>query len=984
VATGVGSSAFVGRRQELAAVATALQGLGRDARYVALSGEPGIGKTRLLEELARRAAEQGCTVLTGRGAELERDLPFGVWVDALDDHAAWLGSDRLQRMLGDRVAELARVLPSVDAGDAEPAPALQDERYRAHRAVRMLLEQLAAAAPVVVLLDDLQWADDSSLELVAHLLRRPPRAPLLVAAAYRAAGLPGAVLGAFEAAARDGRVVDVRLAPLTAAEADALLGDAVPARLREAVYRVSGGNPFYLQELARGAVAGGVPIGEAPIEPGAPARAADLVATVAGAASDAWTIPPAVAVALGQEIAALGDTARKLVQGAAVAGDPADLGVAAAAAEIANGELGDALDELVATRLIAPIDVPRRYRFRHPIVRRAAYESAGEGWRLSAHARAAAELERAGGPLPARAHHLERCADPGDDAAIAVLSQAGHAAAPRAPAEAARWYGAALRLLPEDDPRRLELLAPLAAAQASTGQLERALATLLDVLAVVPPELAELRARLVAACAACENLLGRHGDAHDRLAHALAELPERTGTAAAMLEAELAVDALYDSDFAALAGRAGQARATAAALGDPGLRALTAALDCFAHYGAGRLAEAEAARAEAAAALDAMDDGQLAGRLEAPYYLGFAEFLCERYEDAIVHHQRGLRISRASGQGQFVVPMMVGLAHALEVRGRLDEALDMVEGAVEAARLSGNRQILSWALVGEGWVAATTGDLELAGRAADEAVTLLGELSDSILTLATRGLAASVFLEAGDVERCLAEAEAAGAPDFDAIEPGRAAWLLAVLARAELARGRPVEARDRVTRARGVLEGLTLPLTEATVVHAEALLALDDDPVEAAKIAEGGAALAAGVGAVVHAARLRALAGHALARSGDRDAALPVLKQAEAELAAVGADRLRAEVVRDLRKLGVRVAGRQRRGAGGEGLATLSGREREIAELVALGRTNREIAAELFVSEKTVEGHLRNVFTKLEVSARAAVAEIVGRSRSEV
>ena len=192
--------ALVGRRRELAAVATALQGIGRDARYVALSGEPGIGKTRMLEELARRGSESGCTVLTGRGAELERDLPFGVWVDALDDHAAWLGPDRLERMLGDRVAELARVLPSVDAGDAAPAPALQDERYRAHRAVRALLEQLAGGAPVVVLLDDLQWADDSSLELVAHLLRRPPRAPLLVACAFRAGGLPPAVLGAFEAA----------------------------------------------------------------------------------------------------------------------------------------------------------------------------------------------------------------------------------------------------------------------------------------------------------------------------------------------------------------------------------------------------------------------------------------------------------------------------------------------------------------------------------------------------------------------------------------------------------------------------------------------------------------------------------------------------------------------------------------------------------------------------------------------------------------
>ena len=695
-------------------------------------------------------------------------------------------------------------------------------------------------------------------------------------------------------------------------------------------------------------------------------------------------LPSAVAAALGQELATLGAPARLLAQGAAVAGDPAELGLAAAAGDVPEPDVAAALDELVGKRLLSPGTLPRRYRFRHPIVRRAAYESGGEGWRLAAHRRAAAALERTGGPLSARAHHLERCAEPGDDEAFAALAQAGHAAAPNAPAEAARWYTAALRLLPEGDARRLEVLAPLATALASTGQLERALATLLDVLAMVPPDFAELRARLVAACAACENLLGRHGAAHERLEHALEELPDRAGVAAAMLEAELAADALYDSDFAALSARAAQARATAGAIGDPGLRVLTAALDCFAHYGQGRMAEAEAALTDAATTLDAIDDGQLAGRLEASYYLAFAELLCERFDDVIRHTERGVAVSRASGQGQFVVPMMVGLMHALETRGRLDEAREIVEGAVEAGRLSGNRQVLSWALVGEGWLAAITGDVERAARAAQEAVALLSELSDSILTLATHALASLVFLEIGDVERCLAEGRRAGAPEFAAIEPGRAAWLLAVLARAELSRGQPDAARAALVRAREVLAGMSLPLMESTVVQAEAQLALaDGDPRRAAELAEAGAALADGIGGVVQAARLRALAGQALAAAGDRDAALALLKRAEAELAGFGAHRLRAEAARDLRRLGVRVAGRQRRGVQGVGLAALSGREREIAELVAQGRTNREIAAELFVSEKTVEGHLRNVFIKLEVTARAAVAEAVGRARAE-
>ena len=323
---------------------------------------------------------------------------------------------------------------------------------------------------------------------------------------------------------------------------------------------------------------------------------------------------------------------------------------------------------------------------------------------------------------------------------------------------------------------------------------------------------------------------------------------------------------------------------------------MSAALDCFARYGRGDIAGAEAARADAAAALDAMDDGQLAGRLEAPYFLGFAEYLCERYDDVIRHTERALAIARATGQGQFVVPMLVGLAHALESRGRVAEALDTVEAAVEAARLSGNRQVLSWALVGEGWIATMIGDLVRAERAAEEAVALLAELSDSILSFATHALAALVFLETGDPERCLAEAERgrrAGLRQHRA-RPRRVGARGDGAGRAR-ARRRGRRPRTRATRARAVLADMALPLMESTVAQAEALLALDaGDAAEAAGIAASAARLADTVGAAGHAARMRALQGHALAAAGDRDGARAVLKQAESELAACGVDRLRA------------------------------------------------------------------------------------------
>ena len=245
---------------------------------------------------------------------------------------------------------------------------------------------------------------------------------------------------------------------------------------------------------------------------------------------------------------------------------------------------------------------------------------------------------------------------------------------PRTPAPA----GAARRRSPPRWPR--------------PGSSSEALATLLEVLGSSRRSSPSC-ARLVAACAACENLLGRHGAAHERLVHALAELPD-DGSAVgggARGRARRRRALRQRLRRAAAAGRTRAARDAPTRSATPACVAVTAALECFARYGRGDSERAEAARARAAAALDALADEQLAGRLDAPYYLGFAEYFCERYDDAIRHLRRALAIARATGQGQFVVPMMVGLAHALERAGACAEALDTAEAAVEAARLTGNR-----------------------------------------------------------------------------------------------------------------------------------------------------------------------------------------------------------------------------------------------------------------------------------------------------
>jgi DNA-binding CsgD family transcriptional regulator len=953
---------LVGRRAELAAVADALGGLeaGRSA-ILAISGEPGIGKTRLVDELCARADARGDLVLGGRAAEWEQDLPFGVAVDALGDYAASLGADRLARLVGAQAAELAPIVPGLDGLAGAATGRLQDERFQTHRAVRALLEALSANTRVVLALDDLHWADDASLELVAHLLRRPPRRGVLIVLAFRPAPPRAVLLDALAAAAREGTVAELPLVGLTRAEADALLAGDVPAAVGDALVEQSGGNPFYLQELA---------------------RAATPVTVAAG------DVPRSVALALDQEVRGLPEDAQRLVRAGAVVGDPVGLDVAIAAAGLQEAPALAALDVLLEAALLAPTDVPRRYRFRHPLVRRAVYDTTAEGWRLGAHARAAQALEEQGGSLIARAHHLERCAQPGDAEAIGVLLGAGAAVAPRAPAAAAGWYAAALRLLPEDAGsagQRLGLLVALAQCQAATGLLADALTSLTGALelAAADEALAPLRARLVAGCAMCENLLGRHEAAHGRLVAALDHVADHDSAVAADLQVELAADALYDGDFSAMLIWARRGLETAVAHGEPALPIVAESLGCFAQLGLGRVGAAQDAAQRAAQRLDALGDDALALRLDGPYYLGFAEYFAERYDAAIGHFRRGIAVSRAVGQGQFATPMAIGLAHAYEVTGRLRAGLEQSEGAVEAARLSGNRQVLCWALTAEAWIAAIAGELPRAKTAGAEAIELLGDLDDSVLSRGTRVHVAAAQLEAGEPERCLEAMADAGGPEFGHVEPGRRAWLYAILARAELDLGHAVVAEGWLERGEALQAQLGLGHVEAAVAHARALLELERGDAPAALAhAQRAERRAAQAGAAVQAARARTVAGRAAAATGDREAAGAWLERAEAELAAIGAVRFRDEAARELRRLGRHVGARRRRAvAGAQGLASLSGREREIAELVADGRTNREIAGELFLSEKTIESHLTKVFAKLGVSGRVAVAGAVGRAR---
>ncbi len=951
----------VGRRPERERLGEALDDLdGGAGACLAVEGEPGIGKTWLLSELRRSAEERGHLVLAGSGAEFERDLPFGVWVDALD---AYVSSQELAAREDadpDLLADLAGVLPALRGQDRAARPAPGDERHRAHRAVRRLLDVVAAPRPLVLVLDDLHWSDAASIDVLTALLRRGTTEPVLLALGYRSGKAPPRLAAALTAP----RATIIELSPLSEAECSLLAGDRLGAAQRAAVYAESGGNPFYALQLAQAS--------------GLPARSStgDRLALDAG-------VPRMVAAALVEELETLTADARLLLSAGAIAGDPFEPELAYAIAELGPDAGVRALDELLDVRLLHPTDVPRRFAFRHPLVRRAVHASTGGGWRLGAHARAADALAAHGASPAARAHHVEQSGTRGERAAIDLLLEAAAADAPRAPSGAARWYAAALRLIAEDDrPARLGALIGLAGALRSTGELERCSAALLEAIELVPADDVAGRVRLTSAVAACEHFLGRHGPAERRLVAALGALPDQRSHEAVTVLLDLAGGGFFTFDIERLRDMGRRALEAARAIDDPPLVAAAAGLLAHGCSLAGLTAEARANADVSAAILDALSDEALGRRLDAVMRLAWGEFFIERFDASARHAARGLAIAGATGQGQFV-PLLAGAqALSLMMRGELAAAGRLMDEAIEAAELAANDYVMSAVLITTANVAMPTGDLERVRRAAEGSVACVKGVESGLIATLARVRLAVTLRELGD-----------GSIDADALvataggwEMPRipAAWRLLyheALSGVELDAGRVAEADAWATLAEATAAWIGLPLATAVAQRARARVMLAHGRADAAaELALVSAAAADTAGVPVEAARARVVAGAALAEAGARDRAVELLRRAEREFDDRGALRDRAAARRWLRRLGVRVEPRGPSGAAGGGVGSLSRREREVAALVTARKTNREVATELFLSEKTVETHLRNIFAKLGASSRTDVAREVERS----
>jgi len=847
------TTALLGRSVEVDQLRAALNDLADGSVLLGVAGDPGIGKTCLLTELEQLAGRDGRLVLSGRAAEFERDAPFAVVKNALEDHLRRIDPARLAGLAAADRLLLTSIFPviMVPAAGDEDGPATEliaAERYRLHRAFRALLDIVAQPAGLVLVLDDLHWCDDGSAELLAHLLRHPPAAAVLLAFAYRPRQLDARLYHEVLLARRRHTVTVIEVRPLTFTEATALLPLALGADRRRQLYAASEGNPFYLEFLARRPATGdaGAPIGDE-------------------------VVPAAVGAALAGEFAQLAAVEQRVAQAAALVGDVVDSRLIAIVADLSESATLDAIDELGRRDLI------RRHRtsfkFRHPLLRSAAYQQAPPGWRVAAHRRAADELARRGSSLAARARHVALAADPGDLDAVRLLEEAAAEAMHTTPAAAAHWCAAALRLLPQRAQTvemRLRLLNAQATALGITGYLARGRDILNEVLHLLPAGSAE-RIAALGSLATLHQLLGDHVQAQVLLHGELARLPDQRGAPAAALRVSavlcgvmsgaVAVDDIHAAIDVARGSADRPLLASALAIGAVASRSFDMV---------GRRSPAGWAD-EAARLVDAMPDSEMARRLDATLFLGWAESYLERFGSATQHARRALHIARRTGQGRLVGPlqMLIGVLDCMT--GDLVSAAEVLQDAMESAILTGAGEIRGRLLAYQAWVSVWTGDVAGAQEAAEESVSLVPAAQATNWQAGqAAGSLALVRFAAGDPDGCLdLMLRAGGGPELPTVRQVWQPMWLDTLSAAATAAGRHHEAAGWAKRAAMLPADDTLSRRAALILLAQVHPLLRTRPAQAVTMAQQAARLFDRAGDRLGAARARHYTAVAFAETGD-------------------------------------------------------------------------------------------------------------------
>ncbi len=978
--------ALIGRVHELGVLAEALRSTWRKRPAVVhLVGQSGLGKTRLMADTCERAQRAGMLVLPGTADERTSGRLFAPLGDSLEAFVSGLSPAQVARLTGIDTADLA---PLLAVADRRSPPGEDPGARRIRDVLRRLLTNLAAHRPVLLAVDDMHWADEGSIDVLADLSHRPPHAAVMLLLCYRPmsgfnplqAVRPGRVQGA-----PPGVLHRLELRDLSEEDLVEFLPDTGPAR-RRALFAACGGNPFFLQSLHR-----------SPTAPHSAAQPAGL-------------LPPAVHAVLVAELDALSVRVRRVVNVAAVIGEPFDPTLVAEVANLTPPEVLTALDDLCSRGLCSPSGPGASWRFRHPLLRRVAYDAQPAAARMQAHHAAARSLAVRGAPLPEQARHVGVSAETGDRTAAQLLLAAADELSGHAPATAEQWYAAALAIVPDGgcgDSRTVQLAR--ARTLLAVGRLREARTVVHRVLGDLPGDDPQ-RLCATGVAAHVEQLLGRNAESAALLFRELAETHDARPGTTATLYLELATTRLMSGSFEAARAAAELARSSAPS-GDQGLNATAAAVIALSSGASGDLSLSLVQRRRAALTVDGLTDVELARRLEAGVWLGWAEMFLERVADAERHLSRCLAIARRGAHQHLLSHLLIGYGSVLKIMGRLVAAAEAYDEAAEVAELTGSSHLSTMVGAMQCRAATWLGDLQRAERLGARALESAAGRPDWSAAVAAAVLA-QVRIARGRTPGCVDAILAAGGgrdlPRFDPVS--RCDWW-EVTVRAAIQEGHLALARDLASRAAVTAAALPLQAPQGFAALADAqILQAEHDSGSALDRARVAAEHFAKAGYRIDRARADFICGEAMSALGNRSAAVATLAVAESEFATCGAELLRAQVRSSLRRLGRRVAvstavsepvdrpAEERAGGSGSGaarypvaasaigataqlgpLSVLSRREREVAGLVSAGWTNRRIAAELVLSEKTVESHLAHIFTKLGVASRAAVAALAAR-----
>ncbi|HWE09684.1 MAG TPA: AAA family ATPase [Solirubrobacteraceae bacterium] len=991
----VASPEFVGRTQQLAQLTElARAAAGGDPRFVLIGGESGVGKSRLVAEFAGRAEREGARVLAGDCVDLGGgELPYAPLVGALRS----VSTAELADILGRGIRELAPLLPQLE-GEETSLGASSLAQGRLFELLLALLGGLGGEHPLVLIVEDAHWADPSTRDFLSFLIRNRRRERLVVAVTYRTDELHRRhPLRAFVAQADRSRTVTrltlERFSRHELAEQLAgILGHAPAPALVEELFRRAEGNPFFTEELI-----------------------------AAGGGSADGSLPDDVRDALMLRIESLSPAAQSVLRVAAAAGARVRHRLLVAAAPLDGDALVAGLREAVAHHVLVQ-DAGDTYRFRHALLREAIADDLLPGERGPLHAalgRALAEdpgLSVSGRGVAAElAAHWSAAHDL--PAAFAASAQAGVEAERMAAfAEANAHFERAAELwdavAPErraDSPSRVELLRRAAEAIHLTGDSDRATALARSALALVDAEREPLTA------VGLHERIGRFLWISGLSRDALAEL----GTAIAMMPADApAADRARvlgaQGHLLMLLGRGAEARERCelglALAQEAGARAeecriLNTLGPAQRMTGSPEEAIATARRAQRLA--EELGDPEELTRS----YINLAELLDEagRMREAIDVSRAGVAMARREGVPG-VLPMLIAeLAWRLIRQGGWHEADEILPEAVEAGTSWGVGR--SSALSVQAQLQALRGEPQAAERTLQDAEREQRQAVGSMWTgpLAAARADAALWDGRPEAARAVVDAELARREPTDDSAATYLAPLIAAGARAEAelaGRARTMRASaeeaEAVSRAVAVCDVgrdlITSHMSPEPLLFV-ATASAETERAAGSASADTWAGLAARWdehGNVFQAVYARWRQAELTLAAGGSRAEIPlVLAAAHATAAMLGAEPLRRELEDLARRARIDLAVGEAAMGPGSGAGTvpasaatdataaerigLTARELDVLRLMAGGATNREIAAGLYISQKTVTVHVTRILSKLDARTRVEAAGLAQR-----